>query len=410
MTFSLFRIPIRVHLVFLFTALILWNQQEQWATLPIWTAIVFLGVLVHELGHAFVGRAFGLKPEIELVFLGGVTRFSAGRRLTPGKSILVSLAGPMVGIVIGGIALGVLLTRGEGASPMLRYTLNSLVFVNLGWGVLNLLPILPLDGGNIMASFFSIFQRERGRIYARYASFVVIALVGALAVYAKQYFAVMLLFLFVAQNVQALKVERALLRGEVPDELGGPLASAALAIRRGDATRTLEIAKDLMTEAETDEEQEEAFHLLAWGHVLNHDPDAANAALAQLRTREPDDPLLVELALQEDRFDDAIAILEPAVRQVRDAQSELPLPVDVAYIRAVQGGAMWDRLELFEGDPRMAWRFAFAALAIDATDRADGLAAHAESLTGEDDARAVAFATARTQTRSGDASGTLRQS
>ena len=87
-------IPVRIHAWFALTGLIIWNfsggGQLGWGTLPIALLIVFQGVLFHELGHALMGRRFGLEPEIDLAFFAGLTRWTGGRTLTPGRGVLVS--------------------------------------------------------------------------------------------------------------------------------------------------------------------------------------------------------------------------------------------------------------------------------------------------------------------------------
>ena len=116
--FRIFGIPVRVQPFFLILAVFLgWGLVEDangtimWERVVVWVAIVFSGVLAHELGHAFAGRMFGLVPRIELHGFGGVTSWdAAGRELSPGRSIFVSLAGPAVGIIVGVIALVLWLT------------------------------------------------------------------------------------------------------------------------------------------------------------------------------------------------------------------------------------------------------------------------------------------------------------
>ena len=107
LAFRLFGIPVRIHLWFWLMALWLWSldRGHGWAGLLVWVAIVFQGVLMHELGHAFVGRVFGRSPRIELVALGGLTWWEQRESMSPGRSLLVSAAGPAVGILIGSIAL-----------------------------------------------------------------------------------------------------------------------------------------------------------------------------------------------------------------------------------------------------------------------------------------------------------------
>jgi Zn-dependent protease len=207
--FSVFRIPIRIHLWFWLMALWLWtlNSDEGWAGLLIWVAVVFQGILMHELGHALVGRAFGRQPRIELIALGGLTWWEQREPMSPGRSLLVSAAGPAVGIFIGSLAL-VLMDALRVPDPSLaRYTFRSLIFVNLGWGLLNLLPVLPLDGGNIVASLMELAVPSRGRLLACYVSFGVIGLLFAVTVTFKQYPATILLFLLAFSTYQAFRIE-----------------------------------------------------------------------------------------------------------------------------------------------------------------------------------------------------------
>ena len=63
-----------------------------------WIAIVFVSILVHELGHALTARAYGAEVEIELNGVGGLTRWSIpSDRLGPGRRALVAAAGSAVG-------------------------------------------------------------------------------------------------------------------------------------------------------------------------------------------------------------------------------------------------------------------------------------------------------------------------
>jgi Zn-dependent protease len=301
--FRLFRIPIRIHLWFWLMALWLWtlNSDEGWAGLLIWVAVVFQGILMHELGHALVGRAFGRQPRIELIALGGLTWWEQREPMSPGRNLLVSAAGPAVGIFIGSLAL-VLMDALRVPDPSLaRYTFRSLIFVNLGWGLLNLLPVLPLDGGNIVASVMELLAPSRGRLLACYVSFGVIGLLFAVTVTFKQYPATILLFLLAFSTYQAFRIERQRLTAQ-PGEGIQPqslVQEAFEALERGDGQALIRVASELVTGAESTEELDEAFHLLAWGRLINGEPGEAHQALTSMsgdraELGKPDDavPLL----------------------------------------------------------------------------------------------------------------------
>ena len=124
-----------------------------------WVVVVAVSILIHELGHALVLRHYSLSPEIRLWGMGGLTIF--GFTLPPRKSILVSLAGPGIGIPV---AIVVMVIRPWLPQVDPIWTIaNDLVAINLFWGLLNLLPLGGLDGGNVVTSLFVLAMGERGR-------------------------------------------------------------------------------------------------------------------------------------------------------------------------------------------------------------------------------------------------------
>ncbi|HEX7492071.1 MAG TPA: hypothetical protein VF337_10260, partial [Candidatus Limnocylindrales bacterium] len=124
-----------------------------------WVVVVAISILIHELGHAFALRSYNINPEIRLWGMGGLT--TSGFQLSPRKSILVSLAGPAIGIPV---AIMVMVIRPwlPDVEPI-RTIAGDLIFINLLWGVVNLLPIAGLDGGNIVTNLFTLAMGDRGR-------------------------------------------------------------------------------------------------------------------------------------------------------------------------------------------------------------------------------------------------------
>lgn len=167
LTFKLFGFPVRVHWTFFVLAAFLGMRQQHTALVLIWIAIVFVGVLIHELGHATVARLHGLAPSIELYSMGGLTSWQTYRSLTNLQSMAISFAGPLAGFLAGGIALWGLRYLPPDPPVYLRYALADWLWVNFGWGLINLLPILPLDGGNIMRSAVHAVRRNRDEILPR---------------------------------------------------------------------------------------------------------------------------------------------------------------------------------------------------------------------------------------------------
>ena len=204
-----FGFPLQIDPWFFLTAWLIGGRQEPlW--MVVWVLVVVVGILAHELGHAFVGRKLGMEPWIRLFAFGGMTGWSRPRPLSSGQQILISIAGPAVGIAIGGSVLvaaqaGLLV----GASPAVAHVLRDILWVNLGWGILNLLPILPLDGGHIAASVATILLGAKGRIGARVLSFVLTIAIGLWALTAGQWWIMVLGVVLTVSNVQALRTEMA---------------------------------------------------------------------------------------------------------------------------------------------------------------------------------------------------------
>jgi stage IV sporulation protein FB len=206
---QIFGFPLRIDPFFFVTAWLIGGRQEpQW--MLIWVAVVLVGVLAHELGHAFAGRRLGLEPWIQLMAFGGMTSWMRPRPLSSRQQILISAAGPAVGITIGCAALlasmaGVF----AGAPPAMARLLHFVIWVNLGWGLLNLLPILPLDGGHIAASVAEMMAGPRGRVAARIFSIVLTVVIGLWALLAGQWWILILGVVLTFANVQGLRTEMA---------------------------------------------------------------------------------------------------------------------------------------------------------------------------------------------------------
>jgi Zn-dependent protease len=156
--FKLFGFPVAIGLDFLLIAF-LFGSVLPGQYLFIWIAILVVSILVHELGHAFALRRYGITPSIRLWGMGGLTTW--GFALPPRKTIVVSAAGPLLGVAIGVAAM--LVRSLMSAGSVADWTVQMLVWVNLYWGLLNLLPIAALDGGHITTSAFLLVLGPRGR-------------------------------------------------------------------------------------------------------------------------------------------------------------------------------------------------------------------------------------------------------
>lgn len=125
-----------------------------------WLALVTVSVLVHEGGHVAALRAFGIRSEVTLMWLGGLTTGDEDARLSPWRSIAVSVAGPLAGLSLG-LLIELTLFASEGR--FVAWLAAASWLVNVWWSLLNLLPITPLDGGHVVREFFVMASRA-GRV------------------------------------------------------------------------------------------------------------------------------------------------------------------------------------------------------------------------------------------------------
>lgn len=152
--FSLLGVPIRVSPAFWVVALFLGSEQSLERAL-LWVGCVLLSILVHEMGHALVQRLFGGRPEIVLYAFGGFAA-APGVRDSPGRNLLVSLAGPAAGFALYGLVKSLQLAGVLTPSPRVDFVVYALVYINWFWSLLNLAPIWPLDGGRVARELLTL--------------------------------------------------------------------------------------------------------------------------------------------------------------------------------------------------------------------------------------------------------------
>jgi Zn-dependent protease len=176
-----------VRLEFFIIAALLGSGGANATQIASWVGVVLVSVLFHELGHALVARRYGYRPWIELYGMGGLTHLEPGEEMARPSwtsDLAIAVAGPLFGLALGGAvwfasrsipALG----HGETTHEIVR----DLLWANVGWSVLNLLPILPYDGGLAARAVLGRLFPSRG---ARMAHGLTI-LVGASALAASIY-------------------------------------------------------------------------------------------------------------------------------------------------------------------------------------------------------------------------------
>lgn len=188
--FTLFGFPIRVTPFFWVMALVLGYNlcREEPVWLLLWIGAVFVSILVHELGHAIAFRRYSVASRVVLYHFGGLAVPSAsysgrgGGHLDSRQQIVVSVAGPAAQLVLAGMVYGAVRLSGYSLAfglPLLPYelvwgnlellpnrnlniALSFLLLPSVYWALLNLLPVYPLDGGQIARELFAMSNAQTG--------------------------------------------------------------------------------------------------------------------------------------------------------------------------------------------------------------------------------------------------------
>jgi stage IV sporulation protein FB len=210
--FSIFRIPVGVDWWFWLTVALIGGGfraqgPEDWAEVAIFAGVAFLSILAHELGHAFAARRFRVEPAIKLHAFGGLT-YLPGAKFTPRESIMVSSAGPAAGFLLG-IGFYILAPLFAPVSHWLQVAFFYGIFINFIWTIFNLLPIQPMDGGQILREALG----PRRYHLTCGIGFLLAGLLCVWAIIARQYFIAALLAFMAYHNYQQHPVEGGVIRG-----------------------------------------------------------------------------------------------------------------------------------------------------------------------------------------------------
>jgi len=185
--FRLFGTPVRVHPFFwLFSAVLGWDifMSLGFAYLFLWVACCFVSILLHEFGHIWAGHAFGSRGGHVVLYSFGGLAIGAGDVRYRWQRISVSLAGPAIQLVLYGLIrtwVHFWPDQVIGLPWWAVETLGMLLEINLIWPLFNLLPVWPLDGGQVNREVCSIWSPRNG---LRISLGISAAVAGFIAVHA----------------------------------------------------------------------------------------------------------------------------------------------------------------------------------------------------------------------------------
>jgi Zn-dependent protease len=288
--FSVAGIPVAIHPAFFAVILVLGIVYLATPLyLVTWVVIATVSILLHEFGHAIAFRIFGLRPSVALVGFGGLTSADSddpgAEDFTPARHIIVSLAGPFSALFLLGLP-ALFLAEANGFDPWtslgLRRSLDpaeiilgQIVYINVGWSLLNLLPVLPLDGGNVVAAVFEIFARDKGRRIANVISIIIAVVVAIWAVTVGYTLAPIMALFLVGLNVSELTRAQG-------DDADRHLGDALRSLIQYDPVHAEQLARGVLSHRPSAERAAWATELLAWARLAQGDPAAAHQLIVTM--------------------------------------------------------------------------------------------------------------------------------
>lgn len=236
------KIPVSIHPFFwIFAAIIGWINSEQIIGMFVWVGIIVVSVLFHEFGHALTAVMFKQKASIQLIPLGGVTTFD-GPKLKFWQQFLITLNGPVFGFLL--FVLATLILQSHWIENLFWLKVIKMTQIaNLFWTIINLLPVLPLDGGQLLRI---VLEANFGIKGYKAALLIGAALSGLIALYffvIQAFLIGAFFFLFAFQSFDSWRKSRYATRDDREDENRKMMILAETALNQGnreEAKRLLE--------------------------------------------------------------------------------------------------------------------------------------------------------------------------
>jgi Zn-dependent protease len=287
-----------------------------------YAALVFLTLIVHELGHALCALAFGSRALITLHVLGGHTAIEP--RLSRGRDVIAMLLGPVASIAFGSLLVAVRSHIPE------HQGLDLAAYVSLAWGVVNLLPVLPFDGGRVLLTLVGEKHRSSALLISG-ALAAVIAVEGLLVLHSP-----VLIFLFGAAALSSLLGWAKQRRAEIEHHLGLPeqLERARTLLSEAEPERARELATRVGVRAHSNATANSAWELVAWAELDLGSVEDAYSTLSRIRpTASIPCHALAAIEVARGKPRNAITLLESARASGELSVGATKLLIDL-YVRA----------------------------------------------------------------------------
>lgn len=299
------KIPISIHPFFwVLAGLIGWLNSSSITGIFIWVFVIFLSVLFHEFGHAITAKLFGLHPKIDLVAMGGVTTYER-RNLKFYKQFLIVLNGPFFGFLLFLFATFILhLNIITNTSILTFFKITQIV--NIFWTIVNLLPVLPLDGGQLVRISLEAAFGVKGFKISLLVGMLV-ALGFSVYFFIKGAFLVgAIFFLFGFQSFDAWRKSKFLTAADRDVRLGNLLEKGEKALKEGKKNKAISIFEKIRSFNKKGIIHDNATYFLAMIANERGDKELAYNLLLEIKDNlSPDSKCLFHfLAYEHDNYEE----------------------------------------------------------------------------------------------------------
>lgn len=307
-------------LLILFLALATQRSLASQLTLGV---TLLLTIVVHELGHALMARRLGLNPVIVIHTFGGITTYAPPVVLTRSIAIRVTLAGPALGLLSAVLGLMVLklgpMVMGHPWSSMVSTALLEFTQINAFWSIVNLLPVMPFDGGQVLVLLLGPTKRL---LAARIS--LVFGCLAALALYQVGLSVAAVVFAVASaiQYVASRRLQEVTSAAVGPREVETLLTQARRALEEGDHAGAMRLSRSIVDVAPATPIRRKAAEIYAWSALGKEEFVEARRALEWMSDGAIDPLLQAALLEAEGDCDRAIHCLRQA-RVAGDERAQL---------------------------------------------------------------------------------------
>ncbi|MCP5470031.1 MAG: M50 family metallopeptidase [Chlamydiales bacterium] len=233
------KIPVSIRPLFWLVAFFIgwmWTMSLLGALLCV--GVIVLSVLFHEFGHALTACAFGQKCRIELAAFGGFT-YREGGKLKLWKEFFIVLNGPIFGFLLF-LGAYILSRTVPIQNELLAFAVRFTYVANFFWTIINLIPVLPLDGGHLLSIILEGIFGFKG-IKAAIVIGLVISVLISIFFFATGHFLVGALFLILTfESFRSLRYYRIFKEQDRNTEMQDVLREADIDLESGNTQAALE--------------------------------------------------------------------------------------------------------------------------------------------------------------------------